>query len=49
VLDEAVELPAVEGAPGAVQVVSGLRLLPRVAVVLELHNNTHSETQQHTQ
>ena len=36
VLEQAVELPAVERAPGAVQVVSGLRLLPRVVVVLEL-------------
>lgn len=37
VLEKAVELPAVERAPGTVQVVSGLRLLPSVVVVLELH------------
>ena len=36
VFDQAVELPAVEGTPGAVQVFSGLRLLPSVVVVLEL-------------
>lgn len=40
VFDETVELPAVEGAPGTVEVVSGLRLLPRVAVVLELDRHT---------
>lgn len=34
--DETVQLPAVDGAPGTVQVVSGLRLLPSVVVVLEL-------------
>lgn len=34
--EEAVEFLAVEGAPGAVQVVTGLRLLPRVIVVQKL-------------
>lgn len=37
VLEQAVELSAVERAPGTVQVVSGLRLLPAVVVVQELH------------
>ena len=36
VFKEAVEFPAVQRAPGAVQVVSRLRLLPRVIVVQEL-------------
>lgn len=40
VFDQTVELPAVEGAPGTVEVVSGLRLLLRVAVVLKLDGNT---------
>lgn len=35
-LEQTVEPPAVERAPGAVEVVSGLRLLPGVVVVLEL-------------
>lgn len=34
--EQTVELPAVERAPWAVEVVSGLRLLPGVVVVLEL-------------
>lgn len=34
--EQTVEPPAVERAPGAVKVVSGLRLLPGVVVVLEL-------------
>lgn len=40
VLEEAVELEAVEGAPGAVQVVPGLSLLPGVIVVQELGRDT---------
>lgn len=36
VFEQTVEPPAVERAPGAVKVVSGLRLLPGVVVVLEL-------------
>lgn len=39
VLEQAVELAAVQSAPGAVEVVSGLRLLPRVVVVQELNEN----------
>lgn len=34
--EQTVEPPAVERTPGAVEVVSGLRLLPGVVVVLEL-------------
>lgn len=41
-LEQAVQLPAVERAPGTVQVVSGLRLLPSVVVVLELHSGRHT-------
>lgn len=40
VFEQTVELPAVEGTPGTVEVVSGLRLLPRVVVVLELGGKT---------
>lgn len=40
VFDQTVELPAVQRAPGTVEVVSGLRLLPRVVVVLELDGRT---------
>lgn len=40
VFEQTVELPAVERAPGAVEVVSGLRLLPGVVVVLELEVDT---------
>lgn len=36
VFEQTVEPPAVERTPGAVEVVSGLRLLPGVVVVLEL-------------
>ena len=39
VLEQAVELAAVQGAPGTVEVISGLRLLPRVVVVQELKDN----------
>lgn len=42
VFEQTVELPAVEGTPGTVEVVSGLRLLPSVVVVLELEKG-HSE------
>lgn len=38
VFEQTVELPAVQRAPGTVQVVPGLRLLPRVIVVLELED-----------
>lgn len=38
VLEEAVELTAVQCAPGTVQVLSGLRLLPCVIVIQELQN-----------
>lgn len=38
--DQTVELPAVQRTPGTVEVVSGLRLLPRVVVVLELDGGT---------
>ena len=37
VLQQAVKPPAVQGAPGAVEVVPGLSLLPRVVVVQELN------------
>lgn len=37
VFEQTVELPAVQRTPGTVEVVSGLRLLPRVVVVLELN------------
>ena len=36
--EESVELEAVEAAPGTVEVLPGLRLLPRVVVVQELVN-----------
>lgn len=36
VFEEAVEFAAVQGTPGTVQIISGLRLLPRVVVVQEL-------------
>lgn len=39
VLEEAVEFAAVQGAPGAVKVVSRLRLLPGVVVVQKLHKD----------
>lgn len=39
VLEEAVEFAAVQGAPGAVKVVSRLRLLPGVVVVQKLHED----------
>ncbi len=42
VFEKTVELPAVEGTPGTVEVVSGLRLLPRVVVVLELDRKTET-------
>ena len=38
VFEERVELEAVEAAPGTVEVLPGLRLLPRVVVVQELVN-----------
>lgn len=41
--EQTVELPAVERAPGAVEVISGLRLLPGVVVVLELEVATGGE------
>lgn len=47
VLDQAVEFPAVERAPGTVQVVSGLRLLPSVVVILELHRRRHTFSSAH--
>lgn len=48
--EQTVQLPAVQRAPGAVEVVSGLRLLPRVVVVLELqeaefNEQTHGQVQ----
>lgn len=39
--EQTVELPAVQRAPGTVEVVSGLRLLPSVVVVLELDRSEH--------
>lgn len=39
VFEEAVEFAAVQSAPGTVEVISGLRLLPRVVVVQELNKN----------
>lgn len=42
VFEQTVELPAVEGAPGTVEVVSGLRLLPSVVVVLELNKKSRN-------
>lgn len=39
VLEQAVEFAAVQSAPGTVEIVSGLRLLPCVVVVQELHKN----------
>ena len=36
--EESIELEAVEAAPGTVEVLPGLRLLPRVVVVQELVN-----------
>lgn len=47
VLEQAVELPAVERAPGTVQVVSGLRLLSGVVVVLELHRGRRTVSAAH--
>ena len=38
-LEEAVESEAVEAAPGAVEILPGLGLLPAVVVVQELVNN----------
>lgn len=46
VLEEAVELAAVQRAPGTVQVISGLRLLPCVIVVQELQKGGNSKTTQ---
>lgn len=46
VFEEAVEFAAVQGAPGAVKVVSRLRLLPGVVVVQELHMG---QSQSHSQ
>lgn len=50
--EQTVQLSAVQRAPGAVEVVSGLRLLPRVVVVLELqeaeaefNEQTHGQVQ----
>lgn len=40
VFEQTVELPAVQRTPGTVEVVSGLCLLPRVVVVLELNGRT---------
>lgn len=37
--EQAVEFAAVQSAPGTVEVISGLRLLPCVVVVQELKNN----------
>lgn len=42
VFEQTVELPAVQRTPGTVEVVSGLRLLPRVVVVLELNTRTEA-------
>lgn len=39
VFEQAVEFAAVQSAPGTVEVISGLRLLPCVVVVQELKNN----------
>lgn len=44
VLEEAVELTAVQRAPWTVQVISGLRLLPCVVVVEELDNKRMNTT-----
>jgi len=44
VFQQTVQPPAVERAPGAVQVVPRLRLLPRVAVVQELDRWTDRQT-----
>lgn len=40
VFEQTVQLPAVEGTPGTVEVISGLGLLPCVVVVLELDTET---------
>lgn len=40
--EQTVELPAVQRTPGTVEVVSGLSLLPRVVVVLELDGRTEA-------
>lgn len=42
VFQQAVELPAVQRAPGTVEVISSLRLLPGVVVVLELGRKTET-------
>lgn len=42
VFEQTVELPAVQRTPGTVEVVSGLSLLPRVVVVLELDGRTEA-------
>ena len=39
VFEQAVEFAAVQGTPGTVKIVSGLRLLPRVVVVQELNTD----------
>lgn len=39
VFEQAVEFAAVQRAPGTVEIVSGLRLLPGVVVVQELSKN----------
>lgn len=44
VFEQTVELPAVQRTPGTVEVVSGLRLLPRVVVVLELDRRTDASS-----
>lgn len=44
VFEQTVELPAVQRTPGTVEVVSGLRLLPRVVVVLELDRRTEASS-----
>lgn len=51
VFEEAVKFAAVQCAPGTMQVISGLRLLPCVIVVQELQSSGNRETvatQQHT-
>lgn len=49
VLEQAVQLAAVEGAPGAVQVVARLCLLTRVIVVQELEDNNTTFRQEEKQ
>lgn len=39
VFEQAVEFAAVQSAPGTVEIISGLRLLPCVVVVQELNKN----------